>query len=139
MADCQKAGGHHDANVRYRFLLRLDNEYMIAKLSDLLNSILPDSKIYEDLQECFKECGYDLELTDNVITKIPSDVNCEIVTKIYYHENFKHVGFGTIVVLISIGKFIEDEHGLHSAEYCFFTLHYNDDCEMVTYDVHEEF
>lgn len=70
---------------------------------------------------------------------IPAKTEVDIVTKAYFHESFDNVGFSTFTVLLAIGGFKEDPHGIHKSGICFSTLFYNKDAELITLEFHEEF
>jgi len=106
-----------------------------------LDDVLPDYKIIADLREIIRE-GTEgnqthIEINETWIS-VPVQVPIVMITKAFFKEYFDGVGFGTYKVLVSLGPPVQKKSGLMEPEYCFSTLYYNNDAELITLDFHSE-
>ncbi len=112
-------------------------------LEQVLEEVLPDQQVLVDLQKILTPIAQNgvasIALDDDKRVSLPPDSRMEIVTKAFFKEYYGRVGFGVFRVLIAIGGFSPDKHGIHRAEHCFATLYYNRRCQLITHDFHEEF
>lgn len=104
-----------------------------------LDDFLPDSKVKEDLLNILwedkLECEIELE-TGKV--KVPRNAHLEVVSK-SYRQNKYQVAFGNYyAVQVAIGGVRKKESGIIYPVYCFATLFYNWERNLITTDVHPE-
>jgi len=111
---------------------------MSEKLTYLLNKEIPNEKVIDDLWDLLNESDLRVELNEKWVG-IPRETQINIVTKAYFLETYENIGFGVYRVLLAIGGFKENPHGLHTAGICFSTLYYDKDRELITLDFHEKF
>jgi len=107
-----------------------------------MDEALPDEMILQDVYNLLARDAEDgqkrIELDEQWVS-IPINIPVDIVTKAFFKEYYD-VGWGiSYRVLVAIGKFKKDQYGLHTAEYCFATLYYNERGDMITEDFHTEF
>jgi hypothetical protein len=109
----------------------------------ILDDFLPDSKIKEDLLnmlwedelECELECEIELE-TENV--KVPRDAFLEVISKSYRQNNY-NIAFGNYYAAqVAIGGVKKLQSGILYPVYCFATLFYDLDRDVITTDVHSD-
>lgn len=110
-----------------------------------LDLALPDDQIRRDLTDLLAQYAEDgivaisFDDEDNELVSIPVDASIEMVTKAFFKEYVAEVGFGVYRVLVALGGFHRDDQGFHTATYCFATLYYNADGQLITHDIHTEF
>jgi len=109
----------------------------------ILDDFLPDSKIKEDLLnmlwedelECELECEIELEIGT---IKVPRDALLEVVSKSYRNNRY-NIGFGNYYAAqVAIGGVREEKCGILYPVYCFATLFYDLDRDVITTDVHSD-
>jgi hypothetical protein len=105
----------------------------------ILDDFLPDSKIKEDLLNMLwedeLECEIELE-TRNV--KVPRDAFLEVISK-SYRQNKYDIAFGNYYAAqVAIGGIREQKCGILYPVYCFATLFYDLDRDVITTDVHSD-
>jgi hypothetical protein len=112
-----------------------------TQLFSALDTALPDEKIVCDilgwLEQNSVSGNIQIELDDEVIN-VPTSTGVEIVTKTLLKE-YTDAGFSTYRVEVSIGKIVEQKHGIITPQYCFATLHYDKSKLLITIDLHREF
>jgi len=115
---------------------------ILDKALVVLDEALPDEKIVKDilivLREYTQDGGVEIELdeAEGKTVFIPENPRVEIVTKVllkeYYDVNFRS-GYR---VQIALGGIQEQKYGILDARYCFATLYYNLEGEMLSLDFH---
>ncbi|BDI30758.1 hypothetical protein CCAX7_28090 [Capsulimonas corticalis] len=114
-----------------------------AQIATILNVTLPDRRVLEDLstklQRLARSAHKSKEMGDEVWRSVPEGASLDIVTKAFYSEYYEGVGFATYKVLVAIGGLEQSEVGMHKAKYCFATLHYDDEAQLITVDFHRDF
>ncbi|MBD2183323.1 hypothetical protein H6S82_17450 [Planktothrix sp. FACHB-1355] len=108
-------------------------------LYPVLDDFLPDYKVKEDLLNILweddLECEIDLE-TGKI--KVPRDTLLEVISKSYRQNNYQ-IGFGNYYAAqVAIGGVKKQESGILYPVYCFATLFYNRERDVITTDVHPE-
>lgn len=110
-----------------------------SNLFSMLDKALPDEQIIKDLSNTIwqeKESGgIDIEVDDRK-QFIPENISFDIVTKALFKEHY-NLGFGTYRVMVAIGGIKSCKHGVLIANCCFATLYYNDKCQVITVDFHD--
>lgn len=104
-----------------------------------LDEFLPDTQIQKDLSNILwkdsEEC--EVELEEGKL-KIPCNTLLEIISK-SYRKNIYPVGFGNYYAAqVAIGGIKEQRSGILYPVYCFATLFYDSDKDLITTDVHSE-
>lgn len=69
---------------------------------------------------------------------MPVDAQIEVVTKAFFDERFD-IGLGVYRAEVAIGGVAEFKRGFMSPTFCFSTLYYNANVELITLDFHKEF
>ena len=103
----------------------------------ILDDFLPDSRVKEDLLNILwkDELECEIELEKGKI-KVPRDALLEVVYK-SYRQNKYQVGLGNYyAVQVAIGGVIKKESGILYPAYCFATLFYDRERNIITTDVH---
>lgn len=105
----------------------------------ILDDFIPDDKVQGDLLKILwdddPEC--EIELEQEKIT-VPRDTILEVVSKSYRHNNYQ-IGFGNYYATqVAIGGVKECRFGILYPKYCFATLFYNLERNLITTDVHSE-
>ncbi len=109
-------------------------------LAQDLDSVLSDEKILADLYKILseeKKGNITLIELDETWVPVPVDVPIYIINKSFFSRRYD-IGFGTYRVLVSLGAPVKEKSGGLEAPYCFSTLYYNADAEMITLDFHPQ-
>ena len=110
-------------------------------LNDALDGMLPDSKIIADIYGVLREevdgNTTSIELDEGLWTPVPTDVPIFVISKSFFTRRYD-IGFGTYRALVSLGAPILEKSGGLVSTYCFSTLYYNADAELITLDFYRE-
>ncbi len=104
-----------------------------------LDDFIRDSQIKHDLLNILweDELECEIELETGTI-KVPRDTLLEVVSK-SYRQNKYGIGFGNYYAAqVAIGGVKKQQCGLLYPVYCFATLFYNSERNIITTDVHPE-
>jgi hypothetical protein len=105
----------------------------------ILDDFLPDSQVKEDLLNILweDELECEIELETGKI-KVPRGALLEVVSK-SYRQNRYEIAFGNYYgVQVAIGGVVKKESGILYPAYCFATLFYDRERNIITTDVHPE-
>lgn len=109
-----------------------------STLSEALDYAIPDDKIVMDLRDILQK-GIEGATTSIELNgkwaPVPVSVPITVVTKAFFVERFD-TGFGAYKVLAALGAVKQVSSLWLEAEYCFSTLYYNHDMELITLDFH---
>lgn len=102
-----------------------------------LDELIPDSRIQDDLLKILWEGEEEGEITLEVgIIKVPRSAFLEVISK-SYRRNVYQIGFcNYYAAQVAIGGVKEQRSGILHPIYCFATLFYDDDKDLITIDVH---
>jgi hypothetical protein len=110
-----------------------------AEMIEHLEAILTDSKIVRDIDDLLSQRddkgNVELHLNDQIVL-VPPDTSVSVVTKALF-KDYYDTGFGTYKVQVAIGGVSTQEYGVIEARYCFATLYYNENLQVITADFHE--
>lgn len=108
-----------------------------------MDTVLPDAKIVADCRailgqpECSGTATVCIEFDDGDV-HIPLDVEIVVVSKAIF-KKYHEFGFGTgYRALVALGGLARIEQGIPEAKYCFMTLYYTAQSELLTEDFHKE-
>lgn len=111
-----------------------------VNLIEELDRLLPDSQIIEDITSILWQKGSkgaEIEL-ERAKVLVPPNTRLEVVTKSLFKEYYD-VGFGTCYrAQVAVGGVADQAHGILGAEYCFATLYYSQEQQIITVDFHED-
>ncbi len=110
------------------------------KLEQLLDELLPDSKVIDDINQELAEAYLDSAhaKSDEDTALVPIGVSITVITKAFFKEYLDEIGFGTFKVMLALGQVTKKKSGYIEAEHGFSTLHYSDVAELITVDFHAE-
>jgi hypothetical protein len=105
-----------------------------------INQFLPDSLIQDDLLKFLwgdrNEC--EIELDENNTIVVSRSVKLEVIVKLYRHSVYK-VGFGNYFCAeVAIGGVTKVSGGIVEPLYCYATIFYSPEKEVITVDVHSD-
>ncbi|WP_333028494.1 MULTISPECIES: hypothetical protein [unclassified Microcoleus] len=105
----------------------------------ILDDFLPDSKIKEDLLTILWENELDCEIELEIGTiKVPRSTVLEVISKSCRQNNYP-IGFGNYYAAqVAIGGVKKLTCGILEPVYCFATLFYNWELNLITTDVHSD-
>lgn len=105
----------------------------------ILDDFLPDSKVKEDLLNILWEDELDCEIElESGKIKVHRETILEVVSKSYRQNNYQ-VDFGNYYAIqVTIGGVKYSKCGILYPVYCFATLFYNQNQNVITTDVHPE-
>ncbi|MEO7715169.1 MAG: hypothetical protein ABIY70_03110 [Capsulimonas sp.] len=113
------------------------------QIAAALDRTLPDMQVLDDLfhrlRRLSETAGKSVEVGDDLWRAVPAGASLDIVTKAFYKEYFEGVGFATYKILVAIGGLQRSDVGAHTAKYCFATLHYDEEAQLITTDFHADF
>ena len=106
----------------------------------VLDRALPDERIIADVREVLRENSESdavaVEL-DGEWLSVPCDVPIEVVTKACFREKYG-IGFGTYKAQIALGGVTDEADGFLEAKFCFATLYYTDNAQLITVYFHKD-
>lgn len=107
-------------------------------LNIVIDDALPNHKIIHDVQEEMRDDNnsdtISVEISGKFIS-VPLDVPIFVITKAFFKEYYS-LPFGTYRVMVSLGQPVETKGKSLKPLYCFVTLWYNDDLQVITSDFH---
>lgn len=115
----------------------------LETIRDFLNTQCPDDTIIEKFRAAVFEGtpSIEIELEDDngqeYTLPVHRDEKFTIVTKAFFDERCD-IEFGPLKVLLAAGDVSED-CGIVETSISFFTLYFNTDFDLITYDAHREF
>jgi hypothetical protein len=111
------------------------------ELLRLIDKLLPDDRIISDFSKfILSNCRgkhISIELDEDETQIVPVDVDIAIVTKAVLKE-YTSFTFGTYKVIVAVGGIQQEKYGRIIPKYCFATLYYNESCNLITLDFHEQ-
>ncbi len=110
-------------------------------IGKVIDNFLPDERVLDDVFLLLREDqgpeGTAIEFETGRV-RVPENPQVAVVTKAYLKEYYD-VGFGSgYRVQVAIGGVQEEQFGILKARYCFATLYYNCEREMITADFHQD-
>ena len=110
-----------------------------ALLEEMLNVVLPDSKIIDDLTaEIHGRMGGVVPQGATPGVAIPADATFPVLFKMFLKEYYEGVGCSAFKVMIAVGGVESVAHGVVQPKYCFATLRYSRDVQLISADFHSE-
>jgi hypothetical protein len=111
-----------------------------ASLIVQFNQILPDERIAEDLRDGLRNSSsmnfVAIELEEERI-QVPCDVSIQVVSKALFKDRYNIPGWGTLRAQVALGEVTDPLDGTAFAEYCFGTLYYDENCNLISSDFHK--
>ena len=108
-------------------------------LLHLLDEILSDSQINKNLLHLLRGSranGHPVIEIEGSSVRVPVNVGFKVVTKAVIKDRYNS-GFGVLRAQVAIGDVIDHEDGDVDAKYCFATLYYDNDCNLISSDFHK--
>ena len=105
-----------------------------------LDDFISDSQIKRDLGYILRNDIADekVEINDEYYITIPSGAKLEVIAK-SCRQNHYHSSFGDhYAVLVAIGGVVNITSGIPVPQYCYATLFYSSDKNLITLDFHSE-
>ena len=105
-----------------------------------LDQDLPDRIIFQSLIQFMEKRDVNWSIypndRDNLI--IPPNTSLEVITKTFLKE-YRNLDFGSgYRVLVAIGDVKQQPYGELAAHYCFATMYFNLQRDLITIDFHKE-
>ena len=107
-------------------------------LFHLLDETLSDFQINEDLLKQLRSStanGHAVIEIEGARVRVPLNVDFMVVTKAVFKDRYNS-GFGVFRAQVAIGDVIDHEDGDVIAKYCFATLYYDENCNLISSDFH---
>lgn len=103
-----------------------------------LDKALPDGDVLEHLRRLlFDEMQGQIDLGGSVgVVNVPNDAALVMVTKLFLKEYQDDLGFGAFRALTAVGEVVICSDGTVEPEFCFASLYYNRDAQLITVDFH---
>lgn len=110
-------------------------------LLQLLDETIGDRRIIEDLLRVLGSSrvnDHSLIEIDGASIRVPLNVGFTVVTKAVFKDRYNS-GFGALRAQVAIGEVTDHEDGEVIAKYCFATLYYDQNCNLLSSDFHAKF
>lgn len=116
----------------------------VAYVMKALDDALTDQQIVRDVLSVLRESSLggivkiEIDAENAQTISIPEATPIEIVTKAFLKE-YRDINFRTgYRVQVALGGIQDQKHGILYAKFCFATLYYNEQGQMITIDFHKE-
>ena len=100
--------------------------------------MFPDSQIIGDVRRVLSENegeeGTEVEMEGHNFL-IPFDVQIKVISKALFKDDY-NASFGVYRAQVAIGDVTSQEYGIVTARYCFATLYYDENRNLITIDFH---
>lgn len=110
------------------------------RLLQLLDETLTDTQITDDLSRVLRSGSTNdhaaIEIQGSKVD-IPLNVSSRVVTKAVFKDRYNS-GFGTLRAQVALGEVIDHADGDVIPKYCFTTLYYDEDCNLISTDFHKQ-